>query len=359
LVSTGLTTAGRAAEVRDPASAVRRLAVADPVPPLIPVGAVESGAAVVSVRPVLSSAGTVASSVRFPPSRAISIGFGWARSTAKVSIDCRSVPANRVTTRVAVLPIGRPITGSIQFRNPDTQLASDPLPFEARDQQVDEFNIKRKLTTPTGQEIDLFKDLVSDKGQLEVVVKCLEHSQYFGFAQALADMAIHLIFHNVVQQFRILDSPGLRPYGPRGLGAADLSRSQPKLRVSTAMADDTRKDGEHDEDPGHDRDQRARRMCERLAERLELTGHQRARARDRRIFRDAVRRRFGAVRGAERVVDVDVAELRHLACERVVVGLFSLVEAAILQQNDVAGFERRMPRTSIDPVLDKGHGHSE
>ena len=52
---------------------------------------------------------------------------------------------------------------------------------------------------------------------------------------------------------------------------------------------------------------------ERRAERVELGRQQRTRAGDRRELRDAVRRGLGAMRGAERVVDVDVAELRHLA----------------------------------------------
>src|SRR5439155_25867562 len=61
LVSTGLTTAGRAAEGREPASAVSTLAVADPVPPLMPEGARVSGLAVVSVRALESSTGIEAS----------------------------------------------------------------------------------------------------------------------------------------------------------------------------------------------------------------------------------------------------------------------------------------------------------
>ncbi len=98
---------------------------------------------------------------------------------------------------------------------------------------------------------------------------------------------------------------------------------------------------------------------ERLAERLELRGHQRPRAGDRRVFRDAVRRRLGAMRGAERVVDVDIAELRHLARERVVVRLLALVEAAVLEQHDITGRERSVPRAAVHPVLDQGHGHAE
>lgn len=80
--------------------------------------------------------------------------------------------------------IGQAIAGTIQLKNPETGLASDLFPFRALDAQVDEKNFKRKLTTSTGQEIDLFDDLVSKDGKLEVHVKCLESGQYFGFAQA-------------------------------------------------------------------------------------------------------------------------------------------------------------------------------
>jgi ABC-type transport system involved in multi-copper enzyme maturation permease subunit len=87
--------------------------------------------------------------------------------------------------------IGQAIQGQIQFRRPadpnkpdEPELISDPLPLEAKDQQVDEKDIPRKLTTPSGAEIDLFNDLVNEKGQIEVLVKCLERGQYYGFAQA-------------------------------------------------------------------------------------------------------------------------------------------------------------------------------
>jgi hypothetical protein len=80
--------------------------------------------------------------------------------------------------------IGRPISGQLQLRNPETQATSDPFPFEAMDQQVAEYDINRALTTNNGQPIDLYKDLVSADGEIEVLVKCLERGQYFGFAQA-------------------------------------------------------------------------------------------------------------------------------------------------------------------------------
>jgi hypothetical protein len=81
--------------------------------------------------------------------------------------------------------ITRPIGGQIQFRNPKTGLTSDPFPFEALDGQVADYNLSREqYTDKTRQPIDLFDDLVSDEGQLEVLVKCLEQGQYYGFAQA-------------------------------------------------------------------------------------------------------------------------------------------------------------------------------
>ena len=53
---------------------------------------------------------------------------------------------------------------------------------------------------------------------------------------------------------------------------------------------------------------------------------------------DAVRRRFGTMRRTEGVVDVDVAQVRHLPRELVVVLLLADVEAAVLEQHDlVAG----------------------
>ncbi|BBO32045.1 ABC transporter permease [Lacipirellula parvula] len=80
--------------------------------------------------------------------------------------------------------IGQELQGTIQLRNPVSQLTSEPISFDAQDQQVDEFNIPRKQYSQSRQEIDLFKDLVSKEGQIEVLVKCLDRGQYFGFAQA-------------------------------------------------------------------------------------------------------------------------------------------------------------------------------
>ncbi|HMO83757.1 MAG TPA: hypothetical protein PKC18_02435 [Lacipirellulaceae bacterium] len=80
--------------------------------------------------------------------------------------------------------IGQGISGQIELKNPDSGLTSAPYPFVALDAQVDEIPFKRQLTTTTGQTVDLYRDLVSPDGRLEVHVKCLERGQYFGFAQA-------------------------------------------------------------------------------------------------------------------------------------------------------------------------------
>jgi len=79
--------------------------------------------------------------------------------------------------------IGQAITGSIQVYNIETGAKSDLFPFDALDAQVAELMIDRKLTDPDENEIDLFDDLVSPQGEVEVRIQCLERGQYFGFAQ--------------------------------------------------------------------------------------------------------------------------------------------------------------------------------
>lgn len=80
--------------------------------------------------------------------------------------------------------IGRPIGGTIQIQNPDNEeIRSQAIYFGAVDAKVDEKTIPRKLTSAdTGEELDLYKDLVSD-GRLQIVVRCEESGQYFGFAK--------------------------------------------------------------------------------------------------------------------------------------------------------------------------------
>jgi hypothetical protein len=72
-----------------------------------------------------------------------------------------------------------------------------------------------------------------------------------------------------------------------------------------------------------------------------------------------MRGRLGAMRGTECVVDVHVAELRHPPRERFVVLLLAGIEAAVLEKHDVAGLERRVPRTPVDPVSDERNGTAQ
>ncbi|NOY43045.1 MAG: ABC transporter permease [Planctomycetes bacterium] len=80
--------------------------------------------------------------------------------------------------------IGKRIPGGIQIRNPETGVQSQLELFDALDDKVYEYTIPRKLTSTGDAEIDLFEDLVSSKGQVEISVHCLAGGQYFGFAQA-------------------------------------------------------------------------------------------------------------------------------------------------------------------------------
>ncbi len=58
-----------------------------------------------------------------------------------------------------------------------------------------------------------------------------------------------------------------------------------------------------------------------------------------------------AVRGAERVHDEDVAQGRHLPCQRIVASFLAAQETHILEQYDLA----RSDVDSIDPVADQRH----
>jgi hypothetical protein len=79
--------------------------------------------------------------------------------------------------------IERGIQGSIQLRNPETLLESDLLTFTAKDNSINSFNLWQNQYNTEQQPIKLLDDLVSSQGQLEVIVRCLEPAQYYGFAQ--------------------------------------------------------------------------------------------------------------------------------------------------------------------------------
>ena len=76
------------------------------------------------------------------------------------------------------------IQGVVQLRNPDNKaIKSEPWTFTAKDNSINTFDWGRKLNDADQKQIDLLKDLVSEDGRIEVVVQCLDHAQYYGFAQ--------------------------------------------------------------------------------------------------------------------------------------------------------------------------------
>ncbi|OYV81315.1 MAG: hypothetical protein B7Z73_18220, partial [Planctomycetia bacterium 21-64-5] len=79
--------------------------------------------------------------------------------------------------------IEKGISGSITLRNPDNPKVSYLLKnFVAK-----EYSIHHHQIPPTfkdkDQEIDVFRDLVSSDGQLDIVIHCLERAQFFGMAR--------------------------------------------------------------------------------------------------------------------------------------------------------------------------------
>jgi hypothetical protein len=83
--------------------------------------------------------------------------------------------------------IEKGITGSIRVRNPSTGLQSDPFYFTAKETTIDSLPIPPKLNATSAEggtrQVDLFTDLVAN-GRVEIILQCLERSQYYGVAQA-------------------------------------------------------------------------------------------------------------------------------------------------------------------------------
>jgi hypothetical protein len=79
------------------------------------------------------------------------------------------------------------IQGTVQLRNPVTNLRSQAFPIVAREFTIDSLRVPRQLEAVSAdgsvREIDLFDDLVAD-GRVEVWLQCLEPGQYYGVAQA-------------------------------------------------------------------------------------------------------------------------------------------------------------------------------
>lgn len=76
--------------------------------------------------------------------------------------------------------ISQGIRGSLRVHRPgNPEVRAEEIGFEAKEFVADRKFIPRKWTTPDGQEMDLFRDLVRD-GQLTVVLACEDAAQFFG-----------------------------------------------------------------------------------------------------------------------------------------------------------------------------------
>lgn len=79
--------------------------------------------------------------------------------------------------------ITKGVTGSLSLRNPDTDQKVEARIFESKEFAAHLIHIPRTLTTPSGEELDLFDDLITSDGRVEVWLQCVDPAQYFGAAQ--------------------------------------------------------------------------------------------------------------------------------------------------------------------------------
>jgi hypothetical protein len=75
------------------------------------------------------------------------------------------------------------ISGSITLRNPENPKVSYLLRnFVSKEFSIDRQNVPLKFKDKD-KEVDLFRDVVSSDGELEVIIGCLERAQFFGMAR--------------------------------------------------------------------------------------------------------------------------------------------------------------------------------
>jgi ABC-type transport system involved in multi-copper enzyme maturation permease subunit len=75
------------------------------------------------------------------------------------------------------------IPASLSLRNPATGLKVEAKVFPAKEFVNDVQFVPRKLQAPDGHTLDLYRDLVSEDGRLEIWLQCGAPAQYFGMAQ--------------------------------------------------------------------------------------------------------------------------------------------------------------------------------
>ncbi len=78
----------------------------------------------------------------------------------------------------------RGVRGTMFVKNPDTQTRTIAFPFTAKEFRVDSDFLPRTLEGSGRRQLDLFKDLVTPEGRVEIWLQCNDSGQYFGAAQA-------------------------------------------------------------------------------------------------------------------------------------------------------------------------------
>lgn len=80
------------------------------------------------------------------------------------------------------------IRGSLTMKNPDNNAQADPIEFTVEEYQIDERTLPlvRSGVDAEGvtRELDVFEDLVSEDGKLQILLKCEDSSQYLGVTKS-------------------------------------------------------------------------------------------------------------------------------------------------------------------------------
>ena len=78
------------------------------------------------------------------------------------------------------------IRGSVTMKHPSKEIESNPITFIVNEYEVDEQTLP-PVTQGTDnnetRELDVFQDLVDENGQITLVIRCLDRSQYLGVTQ--------------------------------------------------------------------------------------------------------------------------------------------------------------------------------
>ncbi len=82
--------------------------------------------------------------------------------------------------------IDRKLRGTITLRNPDSGAVTNARTFEVNEYQVDDYRIPLVLPGNDGEnnrDLNVFEDLVTDEGTLQIELRCLDRGQYLGMTK--------------------------------------------------------------------------------------------------------------------------------------------------------------------------------